>query len=232
MATQPDNFFQEEEQKAEEALEKIKIGEAEYEPKELESFIEKGKKVDEYTKKYNTDFDKAWSSYGKTTQENKALREELEQVKAQQTQRQQVQSSGELTDEQIQQAREQARRLGIMTQGDMDNWYQSRRAAEKLLEECGNCQEEVNGEDGRPKFVTEDILKHMEETGIKNPMKAYKDKYEKELDTWKSSELNKERGSSLPTLSTSANKQPARVVVTKDNIGELIREQLNVGGHE
>jgi len=228
MPTQPDNFFQEEEQKAEEALEKIKIGEAEYDPKELETIIEKGKKVDEYTKKYNTDFDKAWSSYGKTTQENKQLKEELETLRQSSQVKQQVQTT-DLTDEQIQQAREQARKIGIMTQGDMDNWYQSRRSAEKLLEQCSGFESEINGGDGRPKFSSEEILKHMEETGIKNPLKAYKDKYESELDAWKQSELNKERGSSLPTLSTQGVKQPTRVVVTKDNIGQLISEQLSQG---
>jgi len=228
MATQPDNFFQEEEQKAEEALDKIKIGEAEYDPKELESFIEKGKKVDEFAKKYNTDPDKAWSAYGKTTQENKQLREELETLRQSSQVKQQVQTT-DLTDEQIQQAREQARKIGIMTQGDMDNWYQSRRSAEKLLEQCSGFESEINGEDGRPKFSSEDILKHMEETGIKNPLKAYKDKYESELDAWKQGELNKERGSNLPTLSTQGVKQPTRVVVTKDNIGQLISEQLSQG---
>jgi hypothetical protein len=70
----------------------------------------------------------------------------------------------------------------------------------------------------------------MQETVIRKPMQAYKLMYESELDSWKSSELNKERGSSLPTLSTSSNKEPKRVAVTKDNIGDLIREQLSQGG--
>jgi DNA repair ATPase RecN len=73
-----DKFFQEEEQKAQEEIEKIKLGEVEYEPKELESYVEKGKRLDEFAKKYNTYPDKAWSAYGKTTQENKALKEQLE----------------------------------------------------------------------------------------------------------------------------------------------------------
>lgn len=233
MADDTNNFFQEE-QKAQEELEKIKIGEVEYDPKELEAYVEKGKKVDEYTKKYNTDFDKAWSSYGKTTTENKQLREELDKLKAETQTRQQVAAPGELSEEQIQQAREQARKIGIVTQGDLDNWYQSRRAAEKLLEECGTHEQEINGEDGRPKFVTEEILTHMQETGIKSPIKAYKDKYETELDKWKESELGKERGHVLPTLSTPslASKQPSQPKVTKDNLQQMIREQLEAGNQE
>jgi len=231
MAKPTDEFFQEEEQKAQEEIEKIKIGEQEYEPKELESFIEKGKKVDEYQKKYNTDFDKAWSSYGKTTQENKALKEQLEALQSEQNARKEV-VTGELTDAQIQEARAQARKLGIMTQGDMDSWYQQRRSAEKLLEECSSYEGEIDGKDGRPKFNSEEILNHMADTGIKNPLKAYKDKYEKEIDAWKQSELNKEKGETMPTLTQTASiKQPKTPSVTKDNIGQMIREQL-WGGQE
>ncbi len=231
MADDDKQFFQEEEQKAEEALEKIKVGEAEYDPKELETYVEKGKKVDEYTKKYNTDFDKAWSSYGKTTQENKQLKEDLEKLQAEVQSHRQVQT-GELTEEQIAQAREQARKIGIVTEGDLNQWYQSRRAAEKLLEDCSTIQDEITGEDGRPKFVTEEILQHMEETGIKNPLKAYKDKFETELDKWKESELNKEKGSTLPTLNTGGGvKQPKQPVVTKDNLGQMIRESLYGAGN-
>lgn len=219
-----DKFFQEE-QTAQEELEKIKVGDAEYEPKEVEDYIAKGKRLDDFAKKYNTDPDKAWSAYGKTTQENKTLKEEIEQLKKKEVRPEPVQTD-EFSEAQIQQAREQARKIGIVTQGDLDSWYQTRRSAEKMLDECGNYEKDVSGDDGRPKFNTEEILTHMQETGIKNPMKAYKDKYENELDTWKESELNKEKGTKLPTLSTEGTKTVKRVSVTKDNIGDMIKEQL------
>lgn len=226
MADNKNDFFSEEEQKAQEEIEKIKLGDQEYDPKELESYIEKGKKVDEYTKKYNTDFDKAWSSYGKTTQENKALKEQLEEIKSQQ-QKQQIASPGDLNDEQIAIAREQARKIGIVTQGDLDTFYSQRRSAEKLLEECSALEGEIDGTDGRPKFNSEEILQHMTETGIKNPIKAYKDKYESEIDAWKSSELNKSKGQPMPTI-TNMNpaKAPAPIKVTKDNLSKLVNEEL------
>ena len=227
------DFFAEEEQKAQEEIEKIKLGEIEYDPKELEELVQKGKKVDEYSKRYNTDFDKAWSSYGKTTQENKTLKEELEKIKSSATAHQQIQNNGELTDEQIQQAREQARKIGIVTSGDLESWYTQRRSAERLLEECSKLESETTGEDGRPKFNTEEILQHMQETGIKSPFKAYKDKYEKELEVWKDSELNQAKGINMPTLSPTGqgNKTPANIKVTKDNIGSLVSEAL-FGGQE
>jgi hypothetical protein len=223
------SFFQEEEQKAQEEIEKIKIGEVEYEPKEIESFIEKGRKVDEYTKKYNTDFDKAWTLYGKTTQENKSLKEELETLRQAATQPQ----SGDLTAEQIQQAKAQLEKIlggRVVIDKELDERIAQREAGKELLNECKGYEKEIDGSDGRPKFETTDLLQYMQETGIRKPMQAYKLKYESELDAWKSSELNKERGSSLPTLSTSSNKEPKRVAVTKDNIGDLIREQLSQGG--
>jgi hypothetical protein len=229
MPTQPDNFFQEEEQKAEEALEKIKIGETEYEPKEIESFIEKGKKVDEFAKKYNTDPDKAWSAYGKVTQENKAIKEELETLRQAATAQPQ---SGELTVEQIQQAKAQLEKIlggRVIIDKELDERIAQREAGKELLTECKGYEKEIDGTDGRPKFDTTDLLQYMQETGIRKPMQAYKLKYESELDAWKQNELNKERGSNLPTLSTPSTKEPKRVAVTKDNIGDLIREQLNQG---
>jgi hypothetical protein len=228
-----DKFF-EEEQKAQEEIEKIKIGEVEYEPKELESLVEKGKKVDEYTKKYNTDFDKAWSSYGKTTGENKDLKAELEKLKTQ-IQFQQGGQSGALTDEQKAQAKQQLQDIlggRVITDKELDSTLAQREAGRELLKDCKDQEREIDGSDGRPKFVTEEILAHMQETGIRNPLKAYKDKFENELDTWKQSELNKEKGSNLPTLTSMGEKQPKKVVVTKENIGELIREQLNSGGNQ
>lgn len=222
MADDDKQFFSEE-QKAQEEIEKIKLGEAEYDPKDLETLVEKGKKVDEYQKKYNTDFDKAWGAYGKTTQELKQAKEEIERLNQQVQLRQ---TPSDLTEEQIAQAREQARKIGIMTQGDMDAWYQSRRAAEKLLEECGTFESDIDGKDGRPKFNTDEILNYMVETGIKNPMKAYKDKYEAELDAWKSSELNKTKTEALPTMSTPSTKTPRVVAANKDNINALIRQEL------
>jgi hypothetical protein len=222
------SFFQEEEQKAQDELEKIKIGENEYDTKELESFIEKGKKVDEYTKKYNTDFDKAWTLYGKTTQENKSLKEELETLRQTVIQPQ----SGDLTVEQIQQAKAQLEKIlggRVVIDKELDERISQREAGKELLTECKGYEKDIDGSDGRPKFDTTDLLQYMQETGVRKPMQAYKLKYESELDAWKQSELNKEKGTNLPTLSTQTNKQPARVTITKDNIGDLIREQLNQG---
>jgi len=227
-----DKFFQEE-QKAQEEIEKIKIGEAEYDQKELESYIEKGKKVDEYTKKYDTDFDKAWSLYGKTTGENKELKAKLEQLQ-QQVQTQQA-PIGALTEEQKAQARQQLQEImggRIIVDKDLDTTLSQREAGKALLDDCKDKESEIDGSDGRPKFVTNDILAYMQETGFRNPLKAYKDKYENELDVWKQSELNKEKGSNLPTLTSMGEKQPKKVSVTKENIGELIREQLNSGGNQ
>jgi regulator of replication initiation timing len=219
-----DKFFQEEEQKAQEELDRIKIGEVEYESKELEELVGKGKRLDEFAKKYNTDPDKAWSAYGKTTQENKELKLELDRLREQV--KFQSGAQAELTQDQIQAAKDQLKNLGVVTREGLDQWYQERRSGERLLDECKSYEEEISGDDGRPKFVTNDILTHMAETGMKNPLKAYKDKFEKELDAWKESELNKEKGSVLPTLTTTTAKQPKTVPVTKDNLGQLIREQL------
>mgnify|MGYP001600885643 CR=1 FL=1 len=57
----------------------------------------------------------------------------------------------------------------------------NQRAGEKILEGAEKLQSEIDGKDGRPAFEIEDVLGHMRETGIRDPYKAYKDKYETEL---------------------------------------------------
>jgi hypothetical protein len=184
--------------------------------------------VDEYTKKYNTDFDKAWSSYGKTTGENKDLKAKIERLE-QQVQLQQSGPTGALTEEQKVQARQQLQEIlggRVITDKDLDTTLSQREAGRELLSDCKTKEIEIDGSDGRPKFVTNDILGYMQETGIRNPLKAYKDKFEKELDTWKQSELFKAKSPNMPTLTTQSDKQPKTVAVTKENIGQLIKEQL------
>jgi uncharacterized damage-inducible protein DinB len=223
------DFFAEEEQKAQEEIQKIKLGDTEYEPTELEQMVAKGKKVDEYEKKYNTDFDKAWSGYGKATQENKTLKEELESLRQAQSVSPQPNYQQLTEDQKIQARTALSDILGgkPMTDKELDNWYQNRRAGERLIDECKELAGEIDGSDGRPKFDVDEVLGHMKETGIRDPMKAYKDKYEPELDVWKQSELSKSKGMTLPTLSPSGvTKQPANVKISKDNIQELIREEL------
>src|SRR4030042_759119 len=100
----------------------------------------------------------------------------------------------------------------------------ARREGEKLLDDCKDMEGEIDGKDGRPAFKTKEILDHMVLTGIKNPMKAYKDKYEIEIDKWKEQQLRgaKPRGLFTEPSSTAGSKQPPNVRVTRDNLDAMV----------
>jgi hypothetical protein len=116
----------------------------------------------------------------------------------------------------------------VVTNKQLDEWYSQRRSGERLLEECDDLGSEIDGKDGRPKFDTEVILQHMSETGIKSPMKAYKDKYENELDKWRESELLRAKPNGMVTQEGGGfqSKQPSPVKITKDNLSQLMSEAL------
>jgi len=226
-----DEFFKEEEIKTEEVpQDKIKIGEKEYTQEELQNLVGIADKTIEIEKNLNTKIDRVYPEYTKATQRNKELEERLNEIKTR------GQGSQELDADSIRQAKEAAKKIGIVTddgvaefvQKNFRQMYMRERAAEKLLDDCEDFEKEINGEDGRPKFKTEEILQYMKETGIRNPEKAYKDKYEKEVDSWKEAKLGlaKKPGMITEAGSTAGGKEPARVPVTKDNLQELIRESL------
>ena len=209
--------------------EKVKVGDAEYDSEELSQLVGLGKQYKEIETKYNTKLDKVWPEYTKSQNKIKELEEEL-------AKRSQPDDISELTPEQkvkAKQALEQILGGPVMTQQEFRQAYLAERQAERLIEEAEDLAETYNGADGRPVFKTEDILRHMAETGIKNPEKAYKDKYEKELDAWREQQLNKAKKPGLytETTTTSGTKQPTEVKPNRDNLSALIRQSLG-GGDE
>lgn len=204
---------------------KTKVGEKEYTQDELNQMVGIVDRVREIESHHGS-LDKVVSDFGRRGEEIGRMKSELETLK---TQRQTTTS--EWTPEQKTAVKQQiVDILGgePMTDKQLESWYQNRRSGEKLLEECEHYEGEVDGSDGRPKFDKEKILQHMADTGIRNPMKAYKDKYESELEKWKEGELSKAKGNGMFTQTGANNgaKQPAAVKVTKDNLGQLMSEAL------
>jgi hypothetical protein len=212
--------------------EKIKVGEEEFTQEELSSLVGLGKLGREMEEKYNTKIDRVWPEYTKTTQELKALKEEKERLEAERVS-QKANTGAELTDEEVaKQAREQARKIGLALSEDVETKVSQKvmevLAARDLLNDCKDFEGELNGKDGRPAFKTQEVLKHMDETGIKNPEKAYKDLYEKELDAWKEQQIKKAKPSGLVTEGASAagGKEPREVKPTAENLDQLVRDAL------
>lgn len=209
---------------------KIKVGGVEYDQGELERLVGLGKIGAEAEDKYKTRIDRVWPEFTKGQQK-------LQELEARLTQREQAeiaarQAKGEeLSPDQLREvARKQGKELGIMFQEDFDQMYVQRRAAERLLEDVDVLVSQT-AEKGQPKTTREDLLKHMQETGIKNPEKAYKDMFEEELEKWRTEQVEKARPSGFTTAfqSTAGAKQPAPVKITKENLGQLVSEALSGG---
>lgn len=216
-----------------ETPEKIKIGEEEFDPSELQDLIGKGRFAKEVEEKYNTKLDKVWPEYTKATQKIKDYEEKEKTWMTQQAEQLANKPQNELSEEELsQQARMQAKKLGLVTIDDINTYVEQRigviNRATELNKECDDLEKEFNGKDGRPKFDREQVYEHMKETGIRTPMKAYKDLYEEQLDKWKE---NKFKESKKPSMYTenglSGNHEPSNVKITKSNIGDILREVLN-----
>lgn len=216
----------------------IKIGDTEYTPTELESLIADGKFKREVEEKQNTKLDKINGAYVKLTQERKSWEDErAEYLKLKDEKEQANKPAPEFDEATISKAQEEARKLGLFTKNEVEQYvsenfpkfYSQQRAADKLLEGMEGLEKEITGEDGRPKFVLDEILGHIKETGIRDPLKAYKDKYETELDTWKEKKLSgaKREGIYSESGSTAGGKQPPPVKVTRDNLEKLVREAIH-----
>jgi vacuolar-type H+-ATPase subunit I/STV1 len=209
--------------------EKIKIGEEEFSQDELKDLIGKGKFAKEVEEKYNTKLDKVWPEYTRTTQELKALKEEKEEWQRQQSS---LKPQSELTeDETIQQAKEQARKLGLLTVDDVNEkvnaYVEQREKAKEILNTCSKLEGEFDGKDGRPKFETQSMLEFMRDEGIKDPAKAYKLKYENEIDQWKDQQIAGAKKKGIYTEGGSGgNKEPPVVKLNKDNLMEALTESL------
>lgn len=217
----------------EQVVEKIKIGEEEFDPEELKGIIDKGRWAKEVEEKQNTKLDKLMPEYTKATQRLKEYEEKEKKWQEEQDKKLVETPQGELSEEELsRQAKLQAKKLGLVTIDDIDDYVEKKinatQQANELLDDCRKYEKEVNGEDGRPKFDIEEVLKHMQETGIKDPFKAYKDKYEEQLDKWKEDQLNKAKKPGIYTeTGSSGNHEPQPVKLNKNNLQDALTEVLN-----
>jgi len=225
------DFFKKEEEEKEEVIEKIKVGDKEYTQDEISDLVGLGSQAKEAETKYNTKLSKVWPEYGRSQTKVKELEAQLEELKNKPVEQQQ----SDLTPESISQAREAAKKIGIVTEDRFDDYldkrfrgrYLQERAAEKLLEDCEELEGQIDGKDGRPAFNKEEILNHMMETGIKNPEKAYKDKYENDIDSWKEKQFGAMRKPGFTTQTESTGmKLPEVKTITDKNLRSALEEEL------
>lgn len=218
----------------------IKVGDTEYTPEELEGLIADGKFKRDIEEKQNTKIDRVLPEYTKLTQEKSSWEKDKEDyLKLKYEKEQASKPQPEFDEATIAKAQEEARKLGLFTKNEVEQYvsenfpkfYSQQRAADKLIDSMEGLEKEIDGSDGRPKFVLNEVLEHIRETGIKDPLKAYKDKYETELDTWKEKKLSgsKRDGIYSESSSSAGGKQPVEVRPTRANLGKLVREALTQG---
>ena len=221
-----DDFFKKEEEKVEDKPqeitepEKVKVGEKEYTQEELSRLVGLGELGAELETKWNTRLDRLYPEYTEATKERAELRKFKEEQEAKLTE-EKAKKGEELTPEEIKkQALAEAEGLGLVHSGNINNFIAQFLSARDLLDDAETVLESAKGE-GKPQTSVEDLLAYMDQTGIKSPEKAYKDKYEKELDTWKEEQLAKVKANGMQTIdtSTAGGKQPETPPIT--NIDSL-----------
>ncbi len=201
------------------------IGDKKYTLEELQALIGDGEAKREYETKYNTNFDSAWSAYGKAQNENKQLKEELEKVRSAPVE---TPKSEPNLDEIFNQK-------GVVTKDQIDRMLDekltSREQVQSITKKFGQLGKEIDGSDGRPKFDNDEIMGFMQENNILDPEQAYKLKHLDELANWKAEQLSKKPGfAPTNTTETATNKTPAAISYNRDNVDAALREALSERG--
>jgi len=231
-----DNFFDNtktEESNVTEAPEKIKLGDEEYTQEDLEALVGLGKIGREAEEKFKTKIDRVWPNYQKVINEKQAMEEELTKLREAQNKPAETQSfNGQLTPEQIKaEAIKQAEELGIGPAA-IRRTVMEVVQGQNLINDISQTIDNATS-DGLPSTTVEDVIAHMQETGIRNPDKAYKDMFEKEWIQRETTKIESIRQKGMPTIEAShaGGKQPEAVRVTRDNLEQLVSEALAAGGN-
>lgn len=215
---------EETEEATEPEVQRTKIGDQEYTSEELSELVGLGARAKDIGNSHGG-FDKFVSEYGRKSERIGELNKKLEEVEK-------SKSSGESTEvvgDQMEEARQAARKLGIVLKDDLDGYYQNRRSAEKLIENCQTLEGNIDGTDGRPKFDTTKVLEFMNQNpGFTDPERAYKAMNLDEISNWSAEQISRKKSKGINTVTeTSTNKVPEPVRANKDNLHSLISEQFS-----
>ena len=218
----------------------VKVGEKEYSQDELSQLVGLGESAREYETKWNRKIGDFYPDYTQKSQKLAEYERQLDERVKQDEEKRRIEleekKPKDLTPGEVRElAQQQARELGIVTRDEFSTEVNKAVAnalsARQLLEDINAVVGEAE-EKGQPKTTSEDVLKYMDENGVKSPEKAYKLMFEKEIDLWKEEKLKGIRPSGMETQtgSTAGAKQgPPPKPVTKDNLAQVIRESLTRG---
>jgi len=230
MADTKDDFFEEEATEEVAEPEKIKLGEKEYSQDELNKLVGLGEKAAELEDKWNTKIDKLYPDYTKKSQElaEYKRREEEKAAEAEKEVQAKVSEGQQLSpDEQAKMIKQELKKYGVVTADEIYQFVANYDAAKELNTNIGEIIDEAK-EAGKPTTTREELLDYMNESGIKNPEAAYKLKFEDELKEWEKKQLDTLKRPGLVTegSSSAGSKEPMPVKVTKENLGELLKQAM------
>lgn len=220
----------------------VTINGQEYDATEAHSLIEKGRMTSEYEQKWNTSLDKVWPEYGKSRETIKSLESQLTDSQKQLQEFQVKKDAGTETPADVQQAKEAARKLGIILKDDLEQtgyikkdelpkyfqqFQQEQEAVKAVLNEAEKLEKEIDGTDGRPKFNKKVVLAYANSYGKTDLKEAYEEMHEDSLKAWKDNQISMQKKPSLKTLrANGGSKEPGEVTVNDDNVNDLLKEAL------
>mgnify|MGYP001615986092 CR=1 FL=1 len=217
---------------------KIKVGETEFTNEELQGLVESGKRLTDIETKQGQPIDKILESWGRRGERlgewKKATGAEKpdEFLKAKETE---LNKPKEQVDREKIKAQviAEAKEFGLLTKEEaveeFNKIYETRRAGEKMFGSVNRVLKKAESE-GRPVCTPEELLEFMAHPdNPKDPEKAYKLKYEKELDEWKINQLNKmsKKGIITETKTTAGGKEFTSEAPTNANLTDLLKEHFS-----
>jgi hypothetical protein len=220
---------------------KVIINGEELDPQEAQDLIDTGRKTREYEQKWNTKLDSVWPEYGKSREQIKSLEAERDEARRQIAEFNQKKEEGTETREDVTEAQEAARKLGIVLapdldkagyvkKDDLDKYFEQKKSEElavnKILSQADDLEKQIDGTDGRPKFNKRAVLAYASAYRIQDLQQAYEEMNEDAVKAWKEQQIASQKSKGLKTLKGGDAKSPKQPKINNDNLKEALRESL------
>lgn len=204
----------------------IKIGDKEYTQEQASRLLGLGEVADEVQSRTNRPIDKLWPQANEEHKELLELKKKMGEFENFQNRLTGVEPTPDQVNEE---AKTKLKELGFVSRDDMDSEVQNRVTAhlqgQEWIKEIQQINKEAE-ETGKPKVDPSDLFKYMGETGFKSPTKAYKDKFENELDTWKANKMAEIKPTGYTTQQSGtpgAKEPPQGAPKSKEELQEALR---------
>lgn len=218
--------------------EKVKVGEVEFTPEELQDLVGAGQRLKEIEEKQGQPVDEILTSWGKRGEVIGGLKKEKEELAKELDKYKNPPPQEQVDREKLkEQVVSEAREFGLLTKDEahkmMEELYETRRSGEKILARTNKVLREAKKE-GRPVIATEKLLEFMADpSNPKDPQNAYNILFSKELDEWKQKRLEsiKKPGMITETKSTAGSKGPEfKVPTNKEDLRNALRVAIRGEG--